>query len=130
MKRTFALPLGVCALALAAVIPASAQLVKIVVSPDTLHLRVGQMRQVLTTSQGSWPGLAGDSCGSYKQPRSADIVGVSNIHQIKLSSSGSISIDVTAQHPGSCWIEFSVTAYNKAHSPETATARVMITVTP
>lgn len=112
MKIPFALPLGACALALAVAVPASAQLVKIVVSPDTLHLRV-----------------VGDSCGPYKQPRSADVVGVSNIHQIKLSNSGSISIDVTAQHPGSCWIQFSVTAYNKAHSPETATARVAITVT-
>lgn len=125
----FGRPLGACVLALAIAIPATAQAVKIVVSPDTMHLRVGQTRQVLVTSQGSWPGLAGDNCGPHTQPRSKDFVGISNIHQIKLSNSGSISIDVTAQHPGSCWIQFSVTAYNKGN-PETQKGRVEITVTP
>jgi len=107
------------------VAPARAQTVSISVNHTHMTMTVGQTGEVFVESHGSWPGIAGGTCGSYPPGKPSDMVAITNFHQYKLSVGGSLTLFLKAQHPGHCFIRYSATA--KSH---TATAQTDFAVKP
>ncbi len=120
------------ALAMAAallVAPALSQTLSITTRPTNLTLKVGQSAYIYVESRGSWPGLDGTTCGSFPHSKAGDTVAVSNVHQMK-GENGAMSLDVKAQHPGTCYLRFAMTGYTKSGDVKELKATTHITVTP
>lgn len=98
--------------------------------PTNVTLKVGQTQYIYVESRGSWPGLDGTTCGAFPHSKATDILAVSNVHQMKMGESGAMSLDVKAQHPGTCYLRFAMTAETKDGDAKTLRATTHITVTP
>ncbi len=94
-----------------------------------MTMMVGQTADVYVSSEGSWPGIAGGTCGSYPPGKPSDMVAITSFGQTKGSSRGNLTLYLKAQHPGHCFIRYSVTAYDKGQS-HTATTQTDFTVKP
>jgi hypothetical protein len=126
------LRVAVVALAIAAALllgPALAQTISITARPTNLTLKVGATAYIYVESHGSWPGLAGTTCGGFPHAKPGDTLAVSNVHQMK-GENGAMSFDVKAQHPGTCYLRFSMQAYTKSGDVKELTATTHVTVTP
>ena len=110
--------------------PALAQTMSITARPTNVTLKVGQTQYIYVESRGSWPGLDGTTCGSFPHSKAGDTVAVSNVHQMKMGESGAMSLDVKAQHPGTCYLRFAMTAETKSGDVKELKATTHITVTP
>jgi hypothetical protein len=128
MKMLFALPFFVWALALATPTPAATG-VTISVNHPTMTMRVDQTAEIYVESHGSWPGIADGTCGSYPPGKPDDRVAITKTHQPKLSTGGTLSLDVRAQHAGTCFIRYSVQS-TASGRVEKATAQTDFTVKP
>jgi hypothetical protein len=120
------------ALAIAAVLlaaPALAQTLSITARPTNLTLKVGQSAYIYVESRGSWPGLAGTTCGAFPHSKPGDTLGVSNMHQLK-GENGAMSFDVKGQHSGTCYLRFGMQAETKSGELKELYATTHITVTP
>ncbi|HTZ53860.1 MAG TPA: hypothetical protein VMB20_02270, partial [Candidatus Acidoferrum sp.] len=118
-----------CALAVAMLAPALAQIMSITARPTNVTLKVGQSQYIYVESRGSWPGLAGSTCGAFPHSRPGDTLAVSNLHQMK-GDNGAMSFDVKAQHPGTCYLRFGMQAETKSGDVKELYATTHITVTP
>ena len=64
--------------------PAFAQtLPTITVNHPTMTMTVGQTADVYVSSEGSWPGIAGGTCGSYPPGKPSDMVAITSFGQTK-----------------------------------------------
>lgn len=122
--------MGASAIAAALLVaPALAQTVSIKVDRTNMTMTVGQTDEVSVDSYGSWPGIAGGTCGSYPPGKPSDTVAITRFHQYKLSVGGSLTLILKAQHPGHCFIRYSVTGYDNG-KPHTVTAQTDFAVKP
>ena len=122
--------MGALAIAAALLVgPALAQTLSITTRPTNVTLKVGQSQYIYVESRGSWPGLAGTTCGAFPHSKSGDMLAVSNMHQMK-GENGAMSFDVKAQRPGTCYLRFSMQAETKSGDVKELYATTHITVTP
>ncbi|MGC2130082.1 MAG: hypothetical protein WA629_08300 [Candidatus Aquilonibacter sp.] len=125
-----ALAMGALAIAAALLVgPALAQTLSITTRPTNVTLKVGQSQYIYVESRGSWPGLAGTTCGAFPHSKPGDMLAVSNMHQLK-GENGAMSFDVKAQHPGTCYLRFSMQAETKSGDVKELYATTHITVMP
>lgn len=112
-----------------AVTPALAQTPSITVNHPTMTMTVGQTADVYVSSEGSWPGIAGGTCGSLPPGKPSDMVAITSFQQTKGHARGNLTLYLKAQHPGHCFIRYSVSATVNGKS-HTATAQTDFTVKP
>ena len=113
MRRFIAITSALAVGLVLIVVPFLAQAaITITAKPEKINLKVGQTGEIFVYARGGgWPGLSGVSSGSCLHVHNGhypnDILAVTRTDQSKAGDSGTISLSVRAQNPGSCWVKFS-----------------------
>jgi hypothetical protein len=128
MRNAYTRAIVACALALLfARGTAAAQGLRLTVTPSSLNLKVGVIRDLNLVPEGTSspaPAITRNTC--VKHSPADDIVFLSPFRA--MTPGGSIPIQVRALTPGSCHIVFSISVRNAQGNMDTATRRVDITV--